>query len=415
MVSAGEPGGALGKRPRVLFLTHYFHPEVGATQTRILESARLLRDRGYEVSVLTGFPNYPDGVIPEPYRGRWLQTEHLDGIRVLRSAVYPAPNRGFLKRLVNHTSFALSATLTSRRAGDADVVIAETPPLFTALAAVFVARLRKARLILNVADLWPESAVQLGMLKNPHAIRAAQAIERFAYRNADVIAGPTPGVCAGIEAAGEPASKVRLLPNAVDVDRFAPNGDVPSERKRVVYCGTVGLAQGVRTFLEAARELDGERPDLEFLVVGDGAERGELEALAREWGLGNVTFTGRVTHAEVPRVVGSAAVTVMLLRDVPLFRDALPTKILEYMAAGRPVVAAAAGQVAELVESVEAGIVCPPEDGGAVAEAIRRLAADDAEARRLGQNGRRYVEENLSRRSMVDRLEREIQGLLQRD
>jgi putative colanic acid biosynthesis glycosyltransferase WcaI len=407
-----EPGSTFGKNPRILFLTHYFHPEVGASQTRILECARLLHARGYDVTVLTGFPNYPDGVIPKPYRGRWLQSERLHGITVLRTAVYPAPNRGFGRRLVNHASFALSSMFTSWRAGRADVVVAETPPLFTAMAAVFVARMRGARLLLNVADLWPESAVQLGALHNRFAIRGAEAIERFAYRHADLITAPTPGVRSAIESRGEFDGKVRLLPNAVDVDRFHPNGGASAGNKRVIYCGTVGLAQGVRTLLEAARELEQEDSDLEFLIVGDGAERTELEALAEEWNLSNVTFTGRVTHEEVPRYIESAAVAVMLLRDVPLFRDALPTKLLEYMAAGRPVVAAASGQVSELVASAGAGIVCPPEDAPAVADAIRRLAADEDAARRLGECGRRHVEENLSRLAMVDRLDGELRELL---
>jgi colanic acid biosynthesis glycosyl transferase WcaI len=290
------PGGILGARGRVLFLTHYFHPEVGASQTRILECARLLHRRGFEVTVLTGFPNYPDGVIPEPYRGQWLATETMDGIRVLRSAVYPAANRGFGRRLVNHASFALSSMLTSWRAGHADVVIAETPPLFTAAAAVVVARMRHARLLLNVADLWPESAVQLGALKNRFAIRGAEAIERFAYRHANLITVPTPGIRTSIAQRAEFEGRVRLLPNAVDVDRFEPAAEPRGDRKRVVYCGTVGLAQGVRTLLEAARELERDRSDLEFLIVGDGAERAELEALARHWRLRSVTFTGRVTH-----------------------------------------------------------------------------------------------------------------------
>jgi glycosyltransferase involved in cell wall biosynthesis len=406
-----QPASTFGTGPRVLFLTHYFHPEVGASQTRILECARLLQRRGYDVTVVTGFPNYPDGVIPEPYRGRWLQTESLDGFRVLRSRVYPAANRGFGRRLVNHASFAVSSTLTSWRAGH-DVVIAETPPLFTAAASVAVARLRHARLLLNVADLWPESAVQLGALKNRYAIRGAQAIERFAYRHADLITAPTPGVRRAIEANESFKGRVKLLPNAVDVDRFDPDAPGAAGPKRVIYCGTVGLAQGVRTLLEAARELELEQAGLEFLIVGDGAERAELEALAATWGLHNVTFTGRVKHEQVPSIIEVAAVAVMLLRDVPLFHDALPTKLLEYMAAGRPVVAAAAGQVAELVSSAEAGIVCPPEDAAAVAAAVRRIASDDAEGRRMGANGRRYVEEHLSRDVMVDQLDRELERML---
>ncbi|MDX6643633.1 MAG: hypothetical protein QOD76_1595, partial [Solirubrobacteraceae bacterium] len=407
-----QPASTFGTAPRILFLTHYFHPEVGASQTRILECARLLQRRGYDVTVATGFPNYPDGVIPEAYRGRWLQTESLDGFRVLRSRVYPAANRGFGRRLVNHASFAVSSTLTSWRAGHADVVIAETPPLFTAAAAVWVARLRHARLLLNVADLWPESAVQLGALKNRYAIRGAQAIERFAYRHADLITAPTPGVRRAIEAHESFGGRVKLLPNAVDIDRFDPDAVGAVGPKQVIYCGTVGLAQGVRTLLEAARELELDQAELEFLIVGDGAERVELEALAATWGLRNVRFTGRVKHEQVPSMIEMAAVAVMLLRDVPLFHDALPTKLLEYMAAGRPVVAAAAGQVAELVSSAEAGIVCPPEDAVAVAAAVRRLAANDAEGRRMGANGRRYVEDHLSRDVMVDQLDRELERML---
>ena len=401
-----------GTGPRILFLTHYFHPEVGASQTRILECARLLHQRGYDVTVQTGFPNYPDGVIPEPYRRKLLDSEIVDGFKVLRSAVYPAPNRGFAKRLINHTSFAISSVMTSWRAGHADVVIAETPPLFTAVAAVWVKRMRRAKLVLNVADLWPESAVQLGALKNPSAIRGAEALERFAYRHADRITAPTPGVARAIESHREFGGRVRLLPNAVDVDRFNPEERPPRPEGPVIYCGTVGLAQGVRTLLEAARELGRAGHDREFLIVGDGAERADLEALAAEWKLENVMFTGRVRHEEVPGMIESASMAVMLLRDVPLFADALPTKLLEYMAAGRPVVAGAAGQVSELISSTRAGIACPPEDSHAVAEAIQRIDADPEEALAMGARGRRYVEENLSRVAMVDNLERELRVLI---
>ena len=401
-----------GTGPRILFLTHYFHPEVGASQTRILECARLLHARGYDVTVQTGFPNYPDGVIPEPYRRKLLDSETIDGFRVLRSAVYPAPNRGFGKRLVNHASFAISSMMTSWRAGHADIVIAETPPLFTAVAAVWVKRMRRAKLVLNVADLWPESAVQLGALKNRFAIRGAEALERFAYRNADRITAPTPGVARAIEGHPEFSGRVRLLPNAVDVDRFAPDERPPRPDGPVIYCGTVGLAQGVRTLLEAARELEAQGHNREFLIVGDGAERAELEALADEWKLSNVRFTGRVRHEEVPAMIESASMAVMLLRDVPLFADALPTKLLEYMAAGRPVVAAAAGQVSELISSSGAGIACPPEDSHAVADAIRQLDGDPDEALAMGTRGRHYVEDHLSRVAMVDNLERELTKLL---
>jgi putative colanic acid biosynthesis glycosyltransferase WcaI len=396
---------------RVLFLTHYFHPEVGASQTRILESARVLHARGHQVTVLTGFPNYPDGVIPEPYRGRWRQTEWLDGIKVIRRAVYPAPNRGFWRRLINHGSFALSSMVGSREVGEVDVVVAETPPLPAAVAAVVVARRRRARLLLNVADLWPESAIQLGALKNPVAIRAAEAMEHFAYRHADTITVPTPGMHADLLARGNLGEKVRLLPNGVNLESFDPDAWPTGPPKRVVYCGTVGMAHGVRTLLEAARELVLTDPDVEVLIVGDGAERAELEALASAWDLHNVTFAGRVLHEQVPQCLRSADIAVMTLRGLPLFEHALPMKLLEYMAAGRPVAAAAAGQVATLLTSTKAGIASRPEDPHGIADSIRRLAADPEAARAMGARGRRFVEQNLSRPAIVDRLELELESL----
>jgi glycosyltransferase involved in cell wall biosynthesis len=390
---------------RVLFVSHYFHPETGAAQTRILEAARAIEARGHKVSVVTGFPNYPDGVIPKPYRGRLFMRERMDDIQVIRSPVYPAPNRGFARRLVNHASFAISSILAAPTARPVDVVIAETPPLFTAGAAVPIAALLRAPLVLNVADLWPESAVQLGLLSDRRAIRAAELLEGFSYRHAAAITVPTPGMRTMLVARGQPESKVKLLPNAVDVSRFTAAPVAGSDGLRIVYCGTVGLAQGVGTLIDAAVRLEHEREDAKVIIAGDGAEREELQRRARDLGLQRVEFRGRLTRDEVPALIASADIAVMSLRDLPLFQDAVPTKLLEYMASGRPVVAAAAGQVAELLRDAEAGLPCPPEDPEAMANAILELAAHPARAQEMGRNGRRYVEAHLSRAAFVDKLE----------
>ncbi|HWF73611.1 MAG TPA: glycosyltransferase family 4 protein [Solirubrobacteraceae bacterium] len=394
---------------RILFVSHYFHPEVGAPQTRILETAQVLSERGHEVTVLTGFPNYPDGVIPEAYRRHAVMRERIGRIRVIRSAVYPTPNRGFARRLVNHASFALTSILAAPLARRPEVVIAESPPLFTAVSAVVIARAMRAPLVLNVADLWPESAVQLGALSNPRAIRLAELLERFAYRHSAAITVPTAGMRTTIIDGGEPAEKVVHLPNAVDPGRFS--GDPPrgSDPRRVIYCGTVGMAQGVGTLIDAARELasgeDGGGDRYEFLIVGDGAEREELMRKASEQGLTNVRFEGRVERSKVPGLIASSDLAVLCLRDVPLFQDALPTKLLEYMAASRPVVAAAVGDAARLLERSEAGIACPPEDPSALAASISEATRDPARAEQMGANGRRYVQEHCSRQAFVDRLE----------
>lgn len=386
-------------------MSHYFHPEVGAPQARILESAQRLSARGHEVTVLTGFPNYPDGIVPEPYRGRLLMRETIGPLRVIRSAVYPAPNRGFARRLVNHASFAASSLLAGGLAARPDVIVAETPPLFTAAAAGIMARLRRVPLVLNVADLWPESAVQLGALSNPTAIALAEALERFAYRNSAVITVPIAGMRRTLLARGLGPDRVVHLANAVDVERFSDPPPARPNLQRVVYCGTVGMAQGVGVVIEAAGQLAGREP-LEFLIVGDGAEREQLIARAAQLKLDNVHFQGRVTREEVPALLASADVGVLCLRDLPLFRDALPTKLLEYMAAGLPVVASAVGEVPELLERAQAGLPCPPEDPNALAEALSELSRDPAGAHSRGQAGQRYARAHHSREAFVEHLER---------
>jgi colanic acid biosynthesis glycosyl transferase WcaI len=391
---------------RVAYVSHYFHPEVGAPQTRILETAQRLSDRGHEVWVLTGFPNYPDGVIAPGYRRRALMRERIGDLRVIRSAVYPAPNRGFSRRVANHASFALSSVVAAPLLRRPDVVIAETPPLFTAASGVAVASMHRAPLVLNVADLWPESAVQLGALSNPRAIALAERLERFAYRHSAAITVPTAGIRQTLLGRGEPPEKVTHLANAVDIDRFAAVPLPTGAARRAIYCGTVGLAQGVGTLIDAAAELAANGQELELLIVGDGAERAELADEARTRGLKNVRFLGRVARERVPELLASAQMALVSLRDLPLFEDALPSKLLEYLAAGRPVVASAAGDVARLLERADAGVSCPPGDASALARAIRELATDPDRIRELGANGRRYVTAHFSREAFVADLER---------
>jgi glycosyltransferase involved in cell wall biosynthesis len=399
---------------RLLFVTHYFPPEVGAAQTRIFDLAQALARRGHGVTVLTGMPNYPDGVIPPPYRGRLFAAERLDGVRVVRAPVYPAPNRGVGRRLLNHTSFALSSIVVSPRTGRADAVVVETPPLFVAAAGVAIARSRRVPLVLNVADLWPDAAIALGALTNRRAIDAARAIERFAYRHADLVAVPTPGLERVLVAERSlPPERVLVVPHGVDTARFGLQELAPV-RRRVVYCGTVGMGHATGTLVEAARILEERGDPHEVLVVGDGAERGALEQRARAAGISSIAFVGRVPRERLPEILASAEVTVATQRDVPFLADALSTKVLESMAAARPVVGAVSGWTAEVITRAGAGVVCPPERPDALADAISRVTADPEGARRLGASGRRYVEEHLTRAIAVGRLEDALRRLVER-
>ena len=402
---------------RVVLLTQYFPPEVGAPQTRISALARGLAARGAEVTVHTCPPHYPDGEIKAPYRNRLLARERMDGARVVRSAVYAAPNRGFARRLGGHLSFAASALATAPAAGPADVVVVETPPLFLAGAAIAYAKAKRAPLVLNVADLWPDSAIELGALSSPAAIRAARAVERAAYRSAAAIACPTEGIFETLEGRPESAAKAALMRPAVDLDRFGPADGAAEARPadaplRVLYAGTVGMAHGLGTLLDAAELLAGrpDAPAVEVTIAGDGADGPALrERLARDC-IDRVRMLGAVSAAEIPRLYAEADVAVVMLRDVPLFHGALPTKMQEAMAAARPVVLAARGEAVRVLEGGGAGVIVPPEDPTSLAEAFAALATDPTRRAKLGAAGRAAVEKEFSRGPWLDRWQALLEG-----
>src|ERR671918_1768376 len=397
---------------RVTLLTHYYPPEVGAPQARLLALARGLSRRGVEVTVHTGFPHYPDGLIQPPYRNRPWLTEENDGVRVVRSAVYPAPNRGFGRRIANHVSFALSAVATARASGPADAVIVETPPLLLAGSAIAYARAKRAALVVNVSDMWPDSAVALGTLRRPRLVSTARRLEHACYRAADAIVCPTRGIEVALRGLDVARGKVHRIPPSVDPELFPA---APSRRNgafKVLYAGTVGMSQGVGTLMDAAELLDGNA-EIEIVIAGDGAEGPELRRRLTRGGLHNVTMLGRVPHERIPELYAEADAAVVLLRDKPLFEGALPTKMFEAMSAGRPLVLSAAGEAATLVEEASCGVVVPPERPNELAAALAELGGDRERAGKLGAAGRRAVVERYSRSDSIDRwdeLLREVAG-----
>jgi colanic acid biosynthesis glycosyl transferase WcaI len=377
---------------RVLLLTHYYPPEVGAAPARIAALARGLTERGMEVTVHTGFPHYPSGTIAPPYRNRPLRVECQDGVRVVRSLVYPTPNRGFARRLANHAAFAAGALATCSAAGPVDVVVAETPPLFTACSGVLYAKVKRAALALNVSDLWPESAIELGAIGEGRAAGAAHALARLCYRQAGLIAAPTRGIVESLATRPQARGKVVQVPPAVDLERFA-RVPLPAPREgaplRVLYAGTLGLAQGLGTLVDAAA-LAGPAV-VQVDIVGAGPDETPLRRQVTAQGLSHVRLLGPVAPERVPGLYAEADAGVVPLRDRPIFNGALPTKLFEVMAAGRPVIVAARGEAVELVRDSAAGLAAPPEDPYALADAFRRLHAHPQEAVAMGKRGRLLV------------------------
>lgn len=375
---------------RILFLTHYFPPELGAAPARIAALAQGLARRGVEVTVHTGFPHYPSGVIPQPYRNRPLARERNGPVRVVRSVVYPAANRGFARRLADHAAFAAGALASAPAAGPVDVVVAESPPLFTAAAGAVYAAGKRAALALNISDLWPESAIELGVLpEGGYAATAAGALARLCYQRASLITAPTAGIVATLNARPEAAGKVVRVPPAVDLERFARIPDCaprPDAPVRVLYAGTLGIAQGLPTLVQAAA-LAG--PDVvELVIAGSGPEESRLQASIATHAGARVRPLGSVSPEAIPMLYADADAGVVPLRDLSIFAGALPTKLFEVLAAGRPAIVAARGEAAHLVHDAGAGLVVDPEDPQALAEAFSRLHRAPDEAVQMGRRGR---------------------------
>ena len=404
----------------ILFITPYYPPEKAAPAVRISETAMCLVRRGYEVTVLTTVPNYPTGIVPEEYRGHLIQQEVLNGVRVVRAWSYASPNRGFLRRILAQLSFGcLAPVLGGKAVGRPDLIIVESPPLFDVIAARILAQYKRCPFIFLVSDLWPESAIQLGILRNRLLIRLAEWLEWSTYQRASLVWAVTDGIRQSLLQRRLSTEQVFLLTNGVDTTKFLP---LPKAQARAelgwdnrftaLYAGTHGLAHGLTTVLEAAESLR-DYADIRIVLVGDGAAKADLVAQAQRRDLKNVTFLEPQPHERMPLLLASADVCLVPLRKVALFEGALPSKMYEAMACARPIVLGVEGEARRMAEQ-EAGaaLAVEPENAEAMAEAILYLKEHSEVAEALGQRGRAFVEARFDREQLTSALEARIAKLL---
>ena len=398
---------------RILVVTHYFPPEVGAPQARLSELARYWAEAGHELTVLTGMPNHPTGVVPPEYRGRRRCRERVDGYDVVRTWVYATPNEGVVKKTLGHLSFMVSSVLLGgRAAGRPDVIVVSSPTFFSIFSAWFLARLRRARFVVEVRDLWPAIFVELGVLRNRWLIHVLERLELAAYRAADAVVVVSEGFKDHIAARGIPRTKLHTIRNGVDLGRFRPgalDGAAREVTRRrlgadaadllVLYTGAHGISHGLVSVADAASKLRGEA--VHFAFVGEGAAKAGLERRVLDLALDNVTLLPAVPRDEVPALLEAADVCLVPLRDVPLFSTFIPSKLFEYCATGKAIVGAVRGEPAEILEGAGA-VVVEPEDPDALAAAIRRLRTAPDERTAMGERARRYVEQHFDRRRLAD-------------
>lgn len=396
---------------KIAVLSHYFWPELGAPTARLLEMGREWVAEGHEVTVVTNFPNHPTGVIPEAYRGRSFQIEDVQGLRVVRCRTYATPNRGIARRTLGHLVFMTQAVLQAApHLRGSDVLVASSPTLFTVVAAWALSLRLRVPFVFEVRDLWPAIFVDLGVIRNRFAIACLERLELFLYRRARAVVTVTRAFADDIARRGIDRAKLHVIPNGVDLQAFTPGPPDPEWRRRfgaegalvALYCGAHGISHALARVLEAAARLRGDAR-IRFAFVGDGAQKDELVARARELALDNVRFHSSVPRDEVPALYRSADVCLVPLRAVPLFRGFIPSKMFEILACGRPVLASLEGEAAEILRESGAAIVVSPEDVDALAAALRRLADEPALRAELARHGRPYVAENFDRRQLARR------------
>lgn len=400
----------------ILFVTPYYPPEKAAPAVRISETAAQLVKCGHRVTVLTTVPNYPTGIVPHEYRRRLLRRERRDGVSVVRVWSYTSPNKGFLRRILAQLSFGcLAALLGWHAVGRPDVIVVESPPLFDAIVARLMAWGKQCPFVFTVSDIWPESAIQLGMLRNPLLIRLAEWLEWSTYQRAKAVWALTEGIRTTLMKRGLAPERVFTLTNGVDTEKFFPQAKSEARARlgwedtfTVLYAGTHGLAHGLHTVLDAAEQLL-ERTEIRFVLAGDGATKAALLADARERGLTNVTFLDAQPHERMPLVLSAADVCLVPLRKVPLFEGALPSKMYEAMACARPILLGVDGEARLLAEQeARAALYVEPENASALVFAIQHLFGHPEIAEALGRNGRAFVERRFDRVQLTKTLEERL-------
>ncbi|MEM7232741.1 MAG: glycosyltransferase family 4 protein [Planctomycetota bacterium] len=406
---------------RIVYVSQYFPPEMGAPSARVYEMSREWVRAGHDVTVVTAFPHHPTGIKRPKDRRVLTRREVVDGIEVIRTYVWAAANKGTLKRMASYTSFLVSAATIGRmRIRKPDVVVATSPQLFAGVAGWMLARTLRVPFVFEVRDLWPESILAVDAMKENFVIRGLKRVARNLYRRSDHIVTVGDGYRRKIhELYGTPLEKMEVIPNGIDPDLFRPREKNSSLREEYnwgdrfvsLYLGTHGMAHALSHVLETAERLRDD-PRFLFAFVGEGAEKEALKTLAEERNLKNVQFIDQQAKERVPDFYAACDLGLVTLRDTPLFQEVLPSKIFEYQGMARPIVIAVGGEARRIVEDSGCGEYVPPENSEAMANTIRRLASDSSRLGAMGRSGRDWVLQNHNRTRLAERYVDVLQSVI---
>jgi glycosyltransferase involved in cell wall biosynthesis len=408
------------KKMNILYVSQYFPPDKGAAQARAKEMVKSLVDSGHEVTVLTEFPNYPSGIVLSRYKFKLFEKDTYHGAKVTRVFVRSSPKMNFANRMLFYLSFMISSIIGAMKLKDKyDLVYVTSPPLFVGLSGFIISRLKKARFVFEVRDLWPESAIALGALKNKTIVRLSHRLADFCYHKANKIIAATRGIGDHLERRGLDRTKLCIIQNGVDLKMFNDLQRNLLSRERlgyqdkfvVLYAGLLGLAQGVESMAEVVKLLSNEK-HVNFLFIGNGPLKWKLLQMQEANRLENIKIMDEMTRKEVIEYITIANCCMVPLRKADIFRTALPTKMLEAWSCRKPVVLSVDGEAREHLEKAKAGLWAEPENPHEIAKAIKYLFDNPQLCRKYGHNGRRYVEKHFSRKVQAERLEKKLLEVL---
>jgi glycosyltransferase involved in cell wall biosynthesis len=407
---------------RILYLSQYFPPEAGATQSRAYEMASNWVRLGHTVTMITEVPNHPSGIIPPAYRGKLFERSPLDGIDVIRVWVATSPVKNFRSRMLFYLSYMVNAFLAGLflARGHFDLIYASSPPLFVGGAALALSWLKRTPMVFEVRDLWPESAVALGELRNPKAIALATWLEEACYQRAGLVVAVTESISQNIHKRGVNARKIIIIPNGANVDLFT---FLPDEREQIrrelgledsfvaIYAGIHGVAQGLETLVEAARLLQ-DLPEIVILMIGDGPEKSKLQALAERYSCTSLLMLEEKPRSQIPAYLSASDVSLIPLRKIELFKGVLPSKLFDAWACARPVISSVDGEARGLLEATQGGWFIPPEDPAALANTLKQIKSQPEICRQYGKNGRQLTIQNYSRKVQAEKLAKYLEDFL---
>lgn len=407
---------------KLLILTQYFPPEIGAPQNRLFELAVRLQKKGIDVSVLTAMPNYPQMKIHENYKGKCYCKEMLNNLEIHRAWIYVSQSKAVISRLLNYFSFVISAFFVGLfKIKKQDVLMVESPPLFLGITAYLLAKFKGAKMVFNVSDLWPESAEKLEIISNKTLLSMATKLEEFCYRKAALISGQTQGIVKNISGRF-PNKKVYWLKNGVDINFYDVNKTIEETAWRkehnyssgdfiLFYGGIIGHAQGLDVILNAAKELENYE-NIKFVLLGNGPEKERLLKLKAELGLNNLQFFDAVPKSQMQKIIMDTNASIIPLKRLDLFKGAIPSKIFENLALKKPIILGVEGEAEELfIQQGKCGVSFTPEDSKDLAKQILHLYNNPNLVKELGENGLAYVSENFNRDKIAEDFFKQISSL----